>query len=78
MVSCPLCGQDVNWVTLKQTAQLLEITPTRVSQFIKAGRLPGAQKHRPGSGIQPIWKIPIESVVAFRNMRLQDQGLMSR
>lgn len=76
MVACPLCGQDVPWVTLLQAGQILGVSPTRVSQFIKAGRLPGAQKHRPGSGIQPIWKIPIDSLLAFHNMRLKDQGLV--
>lgn len=76
MVACPLCGQDVNWVTLNQAAQILDVSPTRVQQFIKQGRLPNAQKHVPKFGMQPLWKIPIDSLMALVNSRRQEQGLL--
>lgn len=78
MVACPVCGQDVPWVTIEQAAQILEVSRPRVGQLIKAGRLPGSQKHRPGSGISALWKIPIDSLLALHTMRRQDQGLIPK
>lgn len=69
MVACPVCGHDVDWVTVTQAAQLLDVSPARVRQFIARGRLPGAVKYRPGGGISPLWKLPIASVVALKQAR---------
>ena len=69
MVACPVCGHDVDWVTVSAAAQLLEVTPARVRQFIEKGRLPGAVKYRPAGGIAPLWKIPIPSVIGLVNAR---------
>lgn len=77
MVQCPVCGNDVDWVTMEQAAQLLGVTKTRVTQFIKAGRLPGAIKHKPGSAMLPFWKIPIDSLKALINSRRAEQGLVN-
>lgn len=72
MVACPVCGHDVDWVTVSAAAQLLKVTPARVRQFILKGRLPGAVKYRPGGGIAPLWKIPITSVVALHQIREEE------
>ena len=75
MVNCPLCNQPVDWVTKSQAAKLLDVSDVRVSQFIKEGRLPGAQKKQPANGISELWCIPIDSLMALINMRRKDQGL---
>lgn len=69
MVACPICGNDVDWITASAAAQLLGVSPGRIRQFIARGRLPGAVKYRPGGGIPPLWKIPIASIVALKQAR---------
>lgn len=75
MVNCPICGHEVDWVTLEQAGRLLGVSAPRVSQFIKAGRLPGAVKHQPNSAMKPFWKVPIESLTALIESRRFEQGL---
>jgi hypothetical protein len=75
MVNCPVCGQEVDWVTLNQAAQILGVSGVRVSQFIKQGRLPGANKHKPSQGVNSLWKIPIVSLLALHNSRQMERGL---
>ena len=69
MVACPICGGDVDWLTASAAADLLGVTPARIRQFIAKGRLPGAVKFRPGGGIAPLWKIPVQSVIALLEAR---------
>lgn len=69
MVACPICGQDVDWITAAAASQLLGVTPARVRQFISEGRLPGSVKYRPGGGLAPLWKVPIASVIALVEAR---------
>lgn len=73
MVPCPLCQSDVDWVTVKAAASVLGVSDIRVRQFIAEGRLPGAVKFTPGGGIQPLWKVPISSVIALDNARKEQQ-----
>ena len=75
MVGCPVCGQEVNWVTVSQAADVLGVSDGRILQFIKQGRLPNSQKHRPKYGMQTLWKIPIPSLMALHQMRRKEQGL---
>ena len=77
MVDCPMCGHEVNWVTLEQAGQLLGVSKTRVLQFIRSDRLPGSIKHQPHSGMIPFWKVPIESVQALHQFRRFEQGLIN-
>lgn len=72
MVNCPVCGHEVDWITAGQAESLLHVSQTRITQFIKEGRLPGAIKHRPNFAMQPLWKIPISSVLALRTMRIEE------
>lgn len=74
MVQCPVCGQSVDWVTMDQAARILGVSKARIGQFIRAGRLPGAIKHRPHSGINEFWKIPIDSLLALYESR-KSEGL---
>ena len=75
MVTCPVCGNDVDWVTREQAAQLLGVSVGRVSQFIKSGRLPGSVKFQPHSNMHAFWKVPIDSLLALINSRRFEQGL---
>lgn len=75
MVTCPVCGNDVDWVTREQAAQLLGVSVGRVSQFIKANRLPGSVKYQPHSNMHAFWKVPIDSLMALINSRRFEQGL---
>lgn len=76
MVTCPVCNNEVNWVTREQAAQLLGVSVGRVSQFIKAGRLPGSVKFQPHSNMHAFWKVPIDSLTALINSRRHEQGLV--
>lgn len=76
MVNCPVCGNEVNWVTREQAAQLLGVSTARVAQFLQEGRLPGSIKHKPHSGIHAFWKIPIDSLMALIEFRRHEQGLV--
>lgn len=69
MVACPICGNDVDWITASAAADLLGVTPGRVRQFIAQGRLPGAVKYHPPAGIPTLWKIPIQSVIGLLEAR---------
>lgn len=75
MVTCPVCGNDVDWVTREQAAQLLGVTAARVTQFIKSGRLPGSVKFQPHSNMHAFWKVPISSLMALIEFRRHEQGL---
>jgi len=75
MVTCPVCGNDVDWVTREQAAQLLGVSIARVSQFIKSGRLPGSVKFKPHSNMSAFWKVPIDSLLALIEFRRHEQGL---
>lgn len=69
MVPCPLCEQPIDWVTAKGAGSVLGVSSLRVRQLIAEGRLPGAVKFHPGGGIQPLWKVPIASVIALKEAR---------
>ncbi len=69
MVPCPLCGNDVDWVTVNAVAQLLGIGEARVRQMLAAGDFPGAMLHKPGAGIARLWKVPVQSVIALKEAR---------
>jgi hypothetical protein len=75
MVTCPVCNNEVDWVTREQAAQLLGVTAARVTQFIKSGRLPGSVKFQPHSNMHAFWKVPIESLRALIEFRRHEQGL---
>lgn len=72
MVSCPLCGGEVDWVTVQSAARLLRVTPGRIRQLLLEGRFPGAVKYHPGAGIAALWKIPVPAVVALIEFRKED------
>jgi hypothetical protein len=69
MAACPVCGHDVDWVTVNTAAEILGVTPARIRQYIGEGRLPDAVKYRPPGGISPFWKIPAKSVIALHQIR---------
>lgn len=62
-------------MTLNQAAEILHVNSSRVSQLIKAGRLPGSFKFQPSSNMKAFWKIPIDSLTALVNSRRIEQGL---
>lgn len=69
MVPCPLCGNDVEWVTVTQASQLLGVDEQVVRKRVRNGEFPGAWKDRPGNGIAALWKLPIKSVIAHKEAR---------
>ena len=72
MVPCPVCQQPVSWLTTKDAAKVLDISGQRMRQLITEGAFPGAVKYAPGGSINPLWKIPIVSVIAYKDARSID------
>ena len=59
---CPYCGNDVDWVTIKEAAKAIDRSVARVKQLIEEGRLPGSEK----STTRPIfYRVPIASIIAY-------------
>ena len=73
MTACIACGQEVDWVTAVMAADLLDLTPARIRQLIRDGRLAGAVKYHPPGGINPFYKIPAASVINFMRLREDDE-----
>lgn len=68
-VSCPYCGNPMNYLTLAQTASLLNLSKTTVRKWIRQGKLPGTM---PVRGINSAMQYRIPSEVVLPLVRHDD------
>jgi hypothetical protein len=65
----PSMMQEADYYTAYEAARLLEISPARVRQMLRAGELEGERGPEHMEGVPGPWRIPADAVSAYREAR---------
>jgi hypothetical protein len=69
LIECPMCKSPVPDATTTQAASILDKQPNRIRQMCEEGKFMGASLSRTSVKGELSWRIPLDSILAYKKER---------